>query len=91
MFCTQAAGIPIKSYSPEIIVHPVLKAANEDIDLGTNQEVWRPSLDAILPKVTQWFPALHSIIIGPGLGRDLFLADQLIPRLVRKAVEASRT
>jgi hypothetical protein len=46
-------------------------------------------LEAIVPKVTQWFPAIHSVIIGPGLGRDPFLADQITPRIVRKAVESS--
>lgn len=81
--------MPIKSYSPEIIVHPVLKAANEDTEVNTHQEAWEVYMEAIVPKVTQWFPAIHSVIIGPGLGRDSFLAEQITPRIVRKAVESS--
>lgn len=88
VFCTQAAGVPIKSYSPEIIVHPVLKAANENPELS-DPRTWAPHLAASETKVTQWFPAIHSLVVGPGLGRDPFLADQLVAVLIRKAVEAS--
>lgn len=34
IFCTYNAGIPIKSYTPEIIVHPILKASNENPELS---------------------------------------------------------
>lgn len=52
VFCTQSASSVIKSYSPELIVHPVLddpKAA-DDIPILLS--------------------SLHSLVIGPGLGRD---------------------
>ncbi|XP_078258318.1 ATP-dependent (S)-NAD(P)H-hydrate dehydratase isoform X2 [Rhinoraja longicauda] len=52
VFCTTEAAPIIKSYSPNIIVHPVL-------DKNTAVE-----------EVLQWFPALHAMVIGPGLGRD---------------------
>ncbi|XP_048388411.1 ATP-dependent (S)-NAD(P)H-hydrate dehydratase isoform X2 [Stegostoma tigrinum] len=52
VFCTKDAAPVIKSYSPNVIVHPVLDASSgvEDVE--------------------KWFPALHSMVIGPGLGRD---------------------
>lgn len=49
------ALIPLKCYSPEIIVHP----AKSPIDL------------------VQWMHALHSLVIGPGLGRDAQLFEYL--------------
>ncbi|KAK3768078.1 hypothetical protein RRG08_009204 [Elysia crispata] len=52
VFCTEAASPVIKSYSPELIVHPVLD--------------WTNSVEEIL----QWLPRFHSIIVGPGLGRE---------------------
>ncbi|XP_060681813.1 ATP-dependent (S)-NAD(P)H-hydrate dehydratase isoform X1 [Hemiscyllium ocellatum] len=52
VFCTKDAAPVIKSYSPNVIVHPVL-------DLSSGVE-----------DVEKWFPALHSMVIGPGLGRD---------------------
>ncbi|RWS15148.1 ATP-dependent (S)-NAD(P)H-hydrate dehydratase-like protein [Dinothrombium tinctorium] len=57
VFCTQDAAPVIKSYSPELIVYPLL-------DRTTALEEMIP----ILPK-------MHSIVIGPGLGRnDLLLS-----------------
>uniref|UniRef100_A0A8D2L5K2 ATP-dependent (S)-NAD(P)H-hydrate dehydratase n=1 Tax=Varanus komodoensis TaxID=61221 RepID=A0A8D2L5K2_VARKO len=52
VFCTKDAATVIKSYSPELIVHPVLD-----------------SPDAV-HEVEKWLPRLHSVVIGPGLGRD---------------------
>ncbi|XP_067842824.1 ATP-dependent (S)-NAD(P)H-hydrate dehydratase [Heptranchias perlo] len=52
VFCSEDAAPVIKSYSPNVIVHPVLdrSSAVEDVE--------------------QWLPALHTLVIGPGLGRD---------------------
>ncbi|GFS96721.1 ATP-dependent [Nephila pilipes] len=52
VFCTKEASQVIKSYSPELIVHPILDSPdfNEEILLH--------------------LPSLHSLVIGPGLGRD---------------------
>ncbi|XP_078402206.1 ATP-dependent (S)-NAD(P)H-hydrate dehydratase isoform X1 [Cetorhinus maximus] len=52
VFCTKDAAPVIKSYSPNIIVHPVLDSSSGVVD------------------VEKWFPALHAMVIGPGLGRD---------------------
>ncbi|KAG8137556.1 hypothetical protein E2320_004785 [Naja naja] len=57
VFCTKDAATVIKSYSPELIVHPVLD-----------------SPDAVR-EVESWLPRLHSVVIGPGLGRDDLLLE----------------
>ncbi|KAJ6667379.1 hypothetical protein lerEdw1_016500 [Lerista edwardsae] len=58
VFCTKDAATVIKSYSPELIVHPVLD-----------------SPDAV-HEVEKWLPRLHSVVIGPGLGRDDVLLEK---------------
>ncbi|XP_075056113.1 ATP-dependent (S)-NAD(P)H-hydrate dehydratase isoform X1 [Mixophyes fleayi] len=52
VFCTKDAASVIKSYSPELIVHPVLDHPNA------------------LHEIEKWLPRLHTLVIGPGLGRD---------------------
>eukprot|EP00112_Aurelia_sp_Birch-Aquarium-sp1_P021257 Seg5676.3 transcript_id=Seg5676.3/GoldUCD/mRNA.D3Y31 product=ATP-dependent protein_id=Seg5676.3/GoldUCD/D3Y31 len=59
VFCTEAAGIPIKTYSPDLIVHPMLD-----------------SPDAIA-QMKYWLPRLHVLVIGPGLGRDQHILDNV--------------
>ncbi|OXB60594.1 hypothetical protein ASZ78_007458 [Callipepla squamata] len=57
VFCTKDAATVIKSYSPELIVHPVLDSPNA------------------VHEVDKWLPRLHSVVIGPGLGRDEALLE----------------
>ena len=52
VFCEKEAGQVIKSYSPELIVHPVLDT------------------ECVLEEIDQWLPRFHSVVIGPGLGRN---------------------
>lgn len=52
IFCTSAAAIPIKSYSPELMVLPCLDS-QQDVKRGLDR-----------------LPGLHSVVIGPGLGRN---------------------
>ena len=67
VFCAKEAAPVIKSYSPELIVHPVLDSCN--------------ALELIKP----WLPRLHSLVIGPGLGRDPQILDK-----VAKVIEHCR-
>ena len=55
VFCHKESAIPIKSYSPELIVHP-------GFDISSN--------DVLLKKTERWFKSMNSILIGPGMGRD---------------------
>ncbi|KAK7097586.1 ATP-dependent (S)-NAD(P)H-hydrate dehydratase-like isoform X2 [Littorina saxatilis] len=52
VFCTKEAAPVIKSYSPELIVHPILDHVNA------------------LAEFEKWLPRLHTLVVGPGLGRD---------------------
>ena len=55
VFCHKESAIPIKSYSPELIVHPGFDASSNDV---------------LLKKTERWFKSMNSILIGPGMGRD---------------------
>lgn len=51
MICCKTASQTIKSYSPELIVSPIL-----------DDDTFKNEFSALVPK-------LHSIVVGPGLGR----------------------
>ncbi|CEL95447.1 unnamed protein product [Vitrella brassicaformis CCMP3155] len=61
VFCTPGASVPIKSYSPELIVHPVLACSNES---GS-----RSPIDSI-EEIGRWLKKMTAVVVGPGLGRD---------------------
>ncbi|KAJ6811905.1 ATP-dependent (S)-NAD(P)H-hydrate dehydratase isoform X1 [Iris pallida] len=68
VFCTKDAAPVIKSYSPELIVHPVLE---ESYSVRDDEKA---SVSAkVLSEVTKWIERFDCIVIGPGLGRDPFL------------------
>eukprot|EP00070_Physeter_catodon_P046182 XP_028353076.1 ATP-dependent (S)-NAD(P)H-hydrate dehydratase isoform X1 [Physeter catodon] len=67
VFSTQDAAAVIKSYSPELIVHPVLDSPSAVQD------------------VEKWLPRLHALVVGPGLGRDDVLLEN-----VKGILEASK-
>lgn len=57
VFCTEGAATVIKSYSPELIVHPYLP---ETIDQLPNASA----------SIIQWIDKFDALVIGPGLGRE---------------------
>ena len=68
VFCTSEAAPVIKSYSAELIVHPILdtKIAQEEF--------------------IEWLPRLHSLVVGPGLGRErsiLMTVEKMIGEVIR--------
>ena len=84
VFCTKSSGTAIKAYSPALIVHPLLRSSAEEPELLTHS-AWREIADEAVELSSKWFHAVHSVIIGPGLGRDSYLNEQIIPRLFQAA------
>ncbi|GBG78116.1 hypothetical protein CBR_g26053 [Chara braunii] len=75
VFCTKDAGPVIKSYSPELIVHPVLK---ESYDAKFNDQAERTDVIArVVHDVLQWLPRFDCLVVGPGLGRDSLVMDSV--------------
>ncbi|KAI0954679.1 hypothetical protein AcW1_006490 [Taiwanofungus camphoratus] len=59
VICSPTAAGAIKSYSPDLIVHPILREEDTPTTL-------HPTLSSLLSR-------LHVLIIGPGLGREDYM------------------
>ena len=84
-FCTEGAATVIKSYSPELIVHPYLPDSH---DLKINPETQKDEAAAAVKEavgaMNHWMPRFNCVVIGPGLGRDELVHDTVkqVPLLV---------
>ncbi|KAJ7980105.1 ATP-dependent (S)-NAD(P)H-hydrate dehydratase [Quillaja saponaria] len=79
VFCTKDAAPVIKSYSPELIVHPVLEES-----YSVRDEDKRSISSKVLAEVDKWMERFDCLVIGPGLGRDPFLLD-CVSEIIRHA------
>ncbi|CAK9162351.1 unnamed protein product [Ilex paraguariensis] len=70
VFCTKDAAPVIKSYSPELIVHPILEES-----YSVRDEDKRSISAKVLAEVNKWMERFDCLVVGPGLGRDPFLLD----------------
>ncbi|KAF2806900.1 YjeF domain-containing protein [Mytilinidion resinicola] len=67
VICEPGAGAVIKSYSPNLMVHPYMRQSK---NLAASE-----SLDTVASEVIAMLSRLHVIVIGPGLGRDKLMQD----------------
>ncbi|CAK7271014.1 hypothetical protein SEPCBS119000_004382 [Sporothrix epigloea] len=79
VICTPAAAAVIKTYSPNLMVHPLLREGQPDT--GDDAQ-------SISQRVIDLLPRLHVLVIGPGLGRD-DLMQQTVSEVVAAARKAS--
>lgn len=89
VFCTPSAATPIKSYSPELIVHPVIYDSGDAKESGLNadNELEKWAIERTVAGVTKWASALDVLVIGPGMGRDEVLLSG-VRQVVAKMREA---
>lgn len=71
VFCTEGAATVIKSYSPELIVHPYLPDSS-DVPRGESSQ--ERVTDAV-QQIGHWMDRFDAVVIGPGLGRDTLVHD----------------
>ena len=64
VFCEPSAAPTIKSYSPNLMVSPILRS-KASLPPNTN-----PSDEELAKPIIDMLPRLHVLVIGPGLGRD---------------------
>ncbi|KAL5541642.1 hypothetical protein UlMin_009352 [Ulmus minor] len=83
VFCTKDAAPVIKSYSPEIIVHPILEESYSVRDEDRNS-----ILIKVLAEVDKWMERFDCLVVGPGLGRDPFLLD-CVSEIMKHARQAN--
>ncbi len=66
ILCTRSSSTAIKSYSPELIVSPVVPESSSDGDEANSEE----ELDCFKETLDQLLARMHVLIVGPGMGRD---------------------
>ncbi|KAG5439797.1 hypothetical protein PCANB_000079 [Pneumocystis canis] len=66
IICEFGAGVVIKSYSPELIVHPVMRLSKNAQGTTVND---------IIANISQLLEHLHVIVVGPGLGKDPMMLE----------------
>ncbi|WPA97160.1 uncharacterized protein RHO25_001769 [Cercospora beticola] len=62
VICEPGAGAVIKTYSPNLMVHPYMR---QQKNLAKDE-----TIDSIADQVVAMLDRLHVVVIGPGLGRD---------------------
>ncbi|KAJ8601579.1 hypothetical protein CTAYLR_005235 [Chrysophaeum taylorii] len=79
VFAAHEAAIPIKSYSPELIVLPTYKSEMDEASVRST----------LVATVEPWLDRLHGLVVGPGLGRRSSVMDG-VSRLVEIAARERR-
>ncbi|KAF4835834.1 ATP-dependent (S)-NAD(P)H-hydrate dehydratase [Colletotrichum tropicale] len=83
VICTPGAASTIKTYSPNLMVHPLMRQSpSEDTASAA------PDADKISAPIVEMLARLHVLVIGPGLGRDPLMQDT-VARVIRAARERS--
>ena len=62
VICEPGAGLVIKTYSPNLMVHPYMRQSK---NMGAKENA-----DTVSKQVIEMLSRLHCLVIGPGLGRD---------------------
>jgi len=62
VICEPGAGAVIKTYSPNLMVHPYMR---QEKNLAKGE-----TIDSVSEQVVAMLDRLHVVVIGPGLGRD---------------------
>ena len=65
VICEPSAAPTIKSYSPNLMVSPLLRST-KTLALSPHE----PTIDEMTSPILALLPRLHVLVIGPGLGRD---------------------
>ncbi|ROT37209.1 YjeF domain-containing protein [Sodiomyces alkalinus F11] len=91
VICTPAAAAVIKTYSPNLMVHPLMRQSpprGSTVQAMADKNSKDPDEDPedIAAAVAEMLPRLHVLVIGPGLGRDP-LMQETVARVLRSARE----
>ncbi|KAL7925007.1 carbohydrate kinase [Trichoderma austrokoningii] len=80
VICTPAAAAVIKTYSPNLMVHPLMRqsAGKDETDADPDQ---------VAQRINEMLGRLHVLVVGPGLGRDP-LMQATVARVIKAAREA---
>ena len=82
VFCEPSAAPTIKSYSPNLMVSPILRSL---ASISQTQRESEPSGEELAKPIIDMLPRLHVLVIGPGLGRD-----EITQKQVKAVIKAAR-
>lgn len=85
MICTPGAAAVIKTYSPNLMVHPLMRQSPSQEGNSSDQSASSEPAEKVASRIIDMLPRIHVLVIGPGLGRD-----PLMQETVAKVVEAAR-
>ncbi|KAI1088455.1 Ribokinase-like protein [Rostrohypoxylon terebratum] len=73
VICTPAAAAVIKTYSPNLMVHPLMRQSSP----SHHSDPPSPDSDPthISGQIIDLLPRLHVLVVGPGLGRDPLMQE----------------
>ncbi|KAI1828713.1 H-hydrate dehydratase [Xylaria intraflava] len=70
VICTPGAAAVIKTYSPNLMVHPLMRETPSQPPAAVHTDAEHASA-----RVIDMLPRLHVLVIGPGLGRDPLMQE----------------
>ncbi|KAK2041875.1 carbohydrate kinase [Colletotrichum somersetense] len=89
VICTPGAASVIKTYSPNLMVHPLMRQTPSDAaPSGSRDAHADQDAGAVAGPIIDMLARLHVLVIGPGLGRDPLMQDT-VARVIRAARERS--
>ncbi|EFQ31304.1 carbohydrate kinase [Colletotrichum graminicola M1.001] len=87
VICTPGAASVIKTYSPNLMVHPLMRQTPSDAAPDGSRNA-HTDAGAVAGPIIDMLARLHVLVIGPGLGRDPLMQDT-VARVIRAARERS--
>ncbi|KAK2784667.1 hypothetical protein FQN52_008895 [Onygenales sp. PD_12] len=84
IICEPSAATVIKSYSPNLMVHPILQSTTSLPSNQTSNPFQRPDPRSLADPIISFLPRLHVLVIGPGLGRDP-TTQQIVIEVLKEA------
>ncbi|KAI1101072.1 Ribokinase-like protein [Jackrogersella minutella] len=74
VICTPAAAAVIKTYSPNLMVHPLMRQSPPSHSPSSSSVADTDPVQ-ISSKIIDLLPRLHVLVVGPGLGRDPLMQE----------------
>ncbi|CAG9970701.1 unnamed protein product [Clonostachys byssicola] len=86
VICTPGAAAVIKTYSPNLMVHPLMRQPPPTASSSEGPKDSETDPKHVASRIIDIMPRLHVLVIGPGLGRDPLMQDT-----VALVIQAART
>ncbi|RYP04460.1 hypothetical protein DL765_010189 [Monosporascus sp. GIB2] len=77
VICTPGAAAVIKTYSPNLMVHPLMRQTPGPGQDASSLPAADTDPNEISSKIIDMLPRLHVLVVGPGLGRDPLMHETL--------------